>query len=53
MATKKAKLGIGSKFKALTKKFAAKGAKKLVAKKKYGVKKMSKMSVKGKKKGKK
>ena len=50
----KAKLGSGERFKALTKKLAKKGADSPAAlaawigRKKYGAKKMAKLSVKGK-----
>jgi hypothetical protein len=52
----KAKLGTGARFKALTKKLAAKGAKSAgalaawIGRNKYGTKKMTKLAVKGKKK---
>ena len=52
---KKAKLGSGARFKALTKKLSSRGAKNpgalaaWIGRKKYGVKKMAKLSARGRK----
>lgn len=56
MATKKPKLGTGKRFENLTKELSARGAKNpkalaaYIGREKYGNKRMSQMSIKGRKK---